>query len=363
MKKSELRARLKISVAAGVFALSVAAKSGVEGVTTRNVCGELMADTQGYVVTSASIASSFREAAMEDPSAAVEYFMLSNSSQNVISDWNTSLGLDMSVQQLTDFFTGASVMSGSTGAKISVVGLYNPWWDAILLLDINIDPITDFDNSPLKIVDFIFLSGEMFRGEEVKGAVKCLTVVPESDPLSVELWRVTAGTRKVFMEMFPVEDKSSRAWNRLAPMREKLNVDKDGDMARIQARSTLRLQHAVALLKNARDTGLASFITRLARKGNLYRLYKHFREPNSRVLLKSFSELPETIRKGFTPYCYVPTEKATLYVLVNKEIPTLYVTVSLMKDIKAETSGFEWYYLTQADELLAAWNNRKEVAK
>ena len=137
----------------------------------------------------------------------------------------------------------------------------------------------------------------------------------------------------------------------------------DREMERIQTRSALRLQHSLALLKNARDTGLASFITRIARKGNIYRLYKYFREPNSRVFLKPFSELPEIARKGFTPYCYIPTEKATLYVLVNKDVPTLYVTVTLMKDIKAETSSFEWYYLTQADELLAAWNNRKEVAK
>ena len=331
--------------------------------TTKKVRMELMSDTQGHVVTCASIASSFREAAMEDPAAAAEYFMLVTPIKNVAGEWNKSVGLEMSVQQLTDFFTGASVVSGSVGRKGGVVGLYNPWWDAILLLNINTNSETDFDNSPLKIIDYLFVSGEMFRGEDVKGAVKCLTVVPESDPLSVELWRVTAGTRRAFQEMFPVEDDSPRAWGRLAPVRERLEKSKDKDMERIQTRSALRLQHSVALLKNARDTGLASFITRLARKGSLYRLYKYFREPNSRVLLKSFSELPETIRKGFTPYCYFPTERATLYVLVNKDIPTLYVTVTLMKEIKAETSSMEWYYLTQADELLAAWNNRKEVAK
>ena len=52
-----------------------------------------------------------------------------------------------------------------------------------------------------------------------------------------------------------------------------------------------------------------------------------------------------------------------LYVLVNKDAPTLYITVSLMTDVKAETSSMEWYSLTLSDELLAAWNNRKEVAK
>ena len=349
--------RLLLIAAVGAVSSSVFAQQRGDGVVPGKVEKMLTADAQSYVVTCASIASSFRESAMTDPENAVQYFMATN----IVSKWRDTLGVDMSVQQLTDFFVGATTLSGPAGRKGGVVGLYNPWWDAILMLNIDIDSSAGFDDAPLKIGDYAFLSGETFRGEKDDGMVKCVTVVPEADPFSVELWRVTVGTRKAFETMFPVEDKSSRVWGRLSPMRQSLN--KNREMERIQARSALRLQHSVALLKNARDTGLASSITHLARKGNLYRLYTHFREPNSRVLLKSFSELPEVTRKGFIPYCYIPTERATLYVLVNKDIPTLFVTVTLMKDIKAATSSFEWYYLTQADELLAAWNNRKEVAK
>lgn len=352
-------AQLLAGVSIGVLALSASAQSGGDAVTFGNVSKALTADAQSHVVTCASIASSFRTSAMENPMEAVDYFL----DDKVKARWNGKIASEMSVQQLTDFFTAASTLSGPADRRAGMVGLYNPWWDAILLLNITSNATADFDNAPLKISDYVFLSGETFRGEKADGVTRCVTVVPESDPLSVELWRVTSGTRKKFMEMFPVEGQGGRSWSKLAKLRLELSEGEGKEMERIQTRSALRLQHSLALLKNARDTGLASFITRLARKGNLYRLYKHFREPNSRVLLKPFSELPEITRKGFTPYCYVPTERATLYVLVNKDMPTLYVTVTLMKDIKAETSSFEWYYLTQADELLAAWNNRKEVAK
>ena len=340
-----------------VLAASVFAQSGGEQMMPRKVTEVLTADAQSQVVACAGVVSSFREAAMLDPAGAVGYFM----GTDAASKWKATLSADMSVQQLTDFFTGAAVLSGTAGKNGGVVGLYNPWWDAILFLNVVADTAANFDGAPFRVDDFAFFSGETFRGEIDETGVRCVTVVPEEDPLSVELWRVTVGTRKAFTAMFPVEKEAGRAWGRLAKMR--LNMDKEREMERLQTRSVLRLQHSVALLKNAKDTGVASFLTRLARKGSLFRLYTYFREPNSRVLLKSFSELPEIARKGFTPYSYIPTEKATLYVLVNKDMPTLYVTVTLMKDIKAETSSFEWYYLTQADELLDAWNNRKEVAK
>ena len=51
----------------------------------------------------------------------------------------------------------------------------------------------------------------------------------------------------------------------------------------------------------------------------------------------------------------------SLYVLVNTKVPRLYVTVSLMKEVTAKTSSMEWYDLLQTDELLSAWNGRKEV--
>ena len=310
----------------------------------------------------ASIASSFRESGMEDPGAAIQFYF----AESARAAWKVSVEDILAVQQLTDFFTGAMMLSGPVRQQDGIVGLYNPWWDGILLLQIKKEDKL-MEGQPIgKIAKFRFVSGEAFRGEELPDDVDCRTVVPEKNPLSPELWRVTAGTRQKFEEYFPIGDQSGIGWGtKGTKLIKRLEDDsiKGKDRDRLIVRSALRLQHSVALLKNNRDTGIAAVLTRLARNGNVYQLYQHFREKNSRPLLQSFAKIPEMFRKDFTPYCYVPTESGTLYVLVNKKVPRLYVTVSLLPQPTAVTSSMEWFDLIQADELLAAWNNRKEVAK
>ena len=330
---------------------------GAGHVDMKSLTAAIVGDSRDRVVACGSVVASFRESAIEAPAAAADYYMDATAK----SKWNSDVASKMIVQQLTDFFTGASALSGPADGKTAVVALYNPWWDAILVLDMRAPSTTDLENAPFKVFDFAFLSGETFRGETPPEIPSCRTVVPEGDPLSVELWRVTSATKKAFETMFPLEGDVRQARGRFADMRG--SVDKGSEMSRIQCRSALRMQHSVALLKNAKDTGTAALLTRLARAGSHYRLCTYFKADVSRPLLKTFSELPAEVRKGFLPYCYIPTERATLYVLVNKDAPTLYITVSLMKDVKAETSSMEWYSLTLSDELLAAWNNRKEVAK
>lgn len=328
-----------------------------EGINVKSTMNEIAGDAKSRVVVCGSVVASFREAAMDDPAAAVQYFM----DKEAQDDWNAFVATEMIVQQQTDFFMGAAELSGPADKKGAIAALYNPWWDAILVLDMRVQETSDFESAPLKVSKFAFLSGETFRGEPVKGVPSCRTVVPEDDPLSVELWRVTSATRKMFESKFPLEGNARRVRAGFADIQG--NADKEKEMSIIQCRSALRMQHTVALLKNARATGTAALLTRLARSGSHFRLCTYFKMPVSRPLLKTFSELPKEARKGFLPYCYIPTEKASLYVLVNKDAPTLYISVSLMKDVKAETSSMEWYSLTQSDELLAAWNNRKEVAK
>ena len=318
-----------------------------------------------------AMASAFRESAMEDPAKAAAFFIADSqvpgvASMSVLTRWKNEVEDDFSAQQLSDFFTGAIMLPGSLRKQNGIVGLYNPWWDGILLLQVKAEEKT-MDGQPFgRIVGFLFMSGEAFRGESLEGEVDCRTVVPEKNPLSPELWRVTAGTRKVFEAIFPLGDQTGSGWGAGTQLALRLESDaalKEKDRERLVVRSALRLQHSVSLLKNNRDAGIAAVLTRLARTGNLYQLYTHFREKNSRPLLQSFAQIPEMFRKDFTPYCYVPTKAGTLYVLVNKKVPRLYVTVSLLPNPTAETSSMEWFDLIQADQLLDAWNNRKEVAE
>ena len=249
------------------------------------------------------------------------------------------------------------MLSGSASGRESCVGLYNPWWDAILLLKM---AASQTAVGRAQIADFIFMSGETFRGETVStNEISCLTVVPEKNPISIELWRVASGTRKRFIELFPLDGDAD--WRAVSLMA--LRMDWTKELVIIQARALLRMQHSIGLLKNARDTGIAAFLTRLARNGTRFQLYNYFGKKECHPLLNTFSEIPKEFRRDFIPYGYVPTQGGTLFVLVNKKTPRLYITVTLASDIKADTSGMEWYDLSQADELLGAWNGRKEVGK
>lgn len=317
---------------------------------------EFMKDAQGRVSVFASQLAAFREQAMVKPQDAVAAYF----DEKARRKWSSLIAPEMIDQQITDYFTGAIALSGPQDATSSIMALYNPWWDAIMLFRLDLK-----DSSPapaLRVSDFFLLSGETFRGDvasETNGEARVVTVVPESDPLSVEVWRVVSATRRRFVDAFPLDGKVT--WGKMAAVL--IGMNGKTEFNRIQTRSAVRLRLTLTFLKNVRDVGIATHITRLIRSGSELQLMTYFREPTSRPLTRLFAQLPEIFRKDFTPYGYVPTDKATLYVFVNKKVPRLYVTASLLKDITAKTSCMEWYDLLQADALLSAWNNRKEMSK
>lgn len=315
---------------------------------------ELMKDEKGLESVFSAHLADFRELALSRPHDAVA----ASFEEKAKGKWNSQIAPDMIEQQLTDFFTAAMVLSGPQDAQGALMALYNPWWDTLMLLRLRAQRGNTLP--AVRISDFYLLSGETFRGEDETAPTaeaRILTVVPEKDPLSVEIWRVVSGTRKRFIEVFPLEGKVS--WGKMTTTL--MNLDMKGELNRIQTRSAVRMKLTLAFLKNARDVGIAAHLTRLVRTGSEFQLMTYFREPNARPLTRLFAQMPEMFRRDFTPYGYVPTETATLYVLVNTKVPRLYVTVSLMKEVTAKTSSMEWYDLLQTDELLSAWNGRKEV--
>jgi len=356
MRKCRIFQKMAMVMLAMSATTDLAIAQDVNGEEGTNVIEELMKDEQGRLTVFAAQLGAFRELAMKKPQDAVASFF----DEKAKGKWNSQIAPDMIDQQLTDYFTGAIALSGPQDAKSSILALYNPWWDTVMLLRMgySVGGVVP----EMRITDYYLLSGETFRGEAVcdsAGDPKVLTVVPEKDPLSVEIWRVVAATRRRFVEVFPLDGKVS--WGKMSTTLIGLNPK--AELSRIQTRSAVRLRLTLSFLKNARDVGIATHITKLIRSGNELQLMTYFREANSRPLTRMFAQVPEMFRKDFTPYGYVPTEKATLYVFVNKKVPRLYVTVSLMKKVEAKTSSMEWYDLLQADQLLSAWNNRKEASK
>jgi len=324
----------------------------------KGILEELKADAEGRTLLYAGIATAFREVASDKPKDAVDFYFSTEAKQL----WDSEVSPELDAITLADFFTAGILLSGPQDKSSGILGIYNPWWDAILLLKLSPKESGAEQSPHVEVVDFHLFSGETFRGEPVEkdeAAIRRVTVVPENDPISAEVWRVASATRKCFESVLPLE--GTVTFSKL----EKMIVGKDRkrEMDRIAVRAGLRLKLTLQLLKNGKATGHAMLVKKMARDGNVLQLYSFFKEPSSRDMLRTFSEVPEMFRKDFEVYGYVPTKAGTLYVAVNKKMPRLYVTATIPADVPKTPAGFEWYDLTQADALLAAWNNRAEKGK
>ena len=78
----------------------------------------------------AGLLSAFRDSAADKPDEAMAYWFASDAR----SRWNVLIGGNMIPQQLTDFFMGGILLAGGSSRKGVVAGIYNPWWDALLLV-------------------------------------------------------------------------------------------------------------------------------------------------------------------------------------------------------------------------------------
>lgn len=320
---------------------------------------EFATNAQERVTVLASVAASLRESAIAAPTNAIAYYF----SEMARGNWKIKIDSEMIAQQQSDFFLGAIMLAGSQNEKGGIVGLYNPWWDGILLMQFDGNGKggeNDAKHSSIQVSKYYLLSGETFRGEQPSKEIATKTVVPQTDPMSVELWRVCAGTRKAFLDKFPLA--ASPSWDACRAML--MGVNQRLEMERLQTRSALRMQHYLGHLKNKKSVWIGAYLQNLLREGSDLKLRQHFQEEHTQVLLNSFRELPKEFRKDFFRYGCLPTKDGTLYVYINKKMPRLYATVTMLKTPPtAKTTSLEWYDLIQCDELLNAWNNRKEVAK
>ena len=340
-------------------------ETGMRLPNAKGVLEELKADAEGRTLLYAGIVTALREVASDKPGQAVDFYFSDKAKQK----WKLDIVPELDAIALADFFTAGILLSGPQDKSAGVVGVYNPWWDVILLLKLSPKEKGAEQSPHVEVVDFHLFSGETFRDEPVEKEetdIRRATVVPESDPISVEVWRVTSATRKRFETVLPLEGAVT-----FSKLNKTIgNLVKKREMDRIAVRAGLRLKLTLQLLKNGKAMGHAMLVKKMARNGNVLQLYSFFKEPGSRDMLRTFSELPEMFRKDFEVYGYVPTKAGTLYVAVNKKFSRLYVTATIPADVPKTPASFEWYDLTQADALLSAWDDRteknrneKEVAK
>jgi hypothetical protein len=98
---------------------------------------------------------------------------------------------------LSDFFTGALRMTGPYNSDTAISGLYNPWWDAILLLKAQ-----HKDANKWNFVSFVLMSGEDFRKESANTIPAFDSVVASKGPQALAWMKLIKKTREVFNKTF-----------------------------------------------------------------------------------------------------------------------------------------------------------------
>ena len=344
-------------IVAAMVGMACAAKGeqrmGNTGIDGGEAYKKLVSSEEGRLLAYAQCVGEFREQAAENPEEAIKTFFDAKASVN----WSTRVAAEILYPVQADFFQGGILLSGPQDGNSGIVAIYNPWWDTALLLKGKLPRETSGDSAAFRIVEFYLLSGETFRGETPESderLIRRLTVIPEKDPLSVELWRVTVGTKAAFDRAFGTG--KSVTWGRLASTIMSMDVKRE--MCRISLRAGLRLKLKLALLKNPAATGIGAHVAKMARDGSLFQLYSYFKEPNSRKLLSDFVEIPSMFRKEFSLYGYVPTSDGALYLLVCRKMPKLYVTATVPADVPKRPASFEWFDLSRSEEMLSIWNSK-----
>lgn len=291
------------------------------------------------------------------------------------TQWQEDAGREFSGEQVADFLSGAQVLMGPFNGTGAVFAYFNPFWDALLVVQSGCDaefapdgadaafaaaePTTD---EALRVVAFEWLSGETFRGETASNPPSIRTVVPEDDPISVEIWRVQRATLAKFNAVYPPESMGKVKLNkgRIGAR----DLDRAAEFARIQVRAGMRLKLLSMQMKNETAVGVVIRVGDLLRSASVVMFKRHFTDPTHEFFCETFTQLDRrAFRSGFVPYGYVPTEEGALYVFVNRDLPRLYATASipvgLVEGVTDRPAIFEWYDLDQAEEHLAAWEDEK----
>ena len=327
---------IKTHLLAGLICCTVGAAEAAEAAKTPEPDKEVQeaADFSMNALTE----ESFRRAAAKTPEGAVKAFF----SPRAAMRWS-ALVQEFSTEQLQDFFGGCLIYRGPFGQSGAVCGLYNPWWDTILLLETRGLPDVP------KVQRFYLLAGEVFRGEKI-GTGTIVTVVPKDAPISVEACRRQVATLHVFEELYSGEQNTLR--------KHPDSMDRE-NLQLIQLRSGGRLKLISELLKDQKRLKQAYEFTRLLRDGGMKDFSFIFPDKFNREIIRAFLKLDPRLRRNFDPYGYIPAQESLQDLYVNTEFPRLFATVTLSRDYKH--SSFEWYDFDHSMRVIAIWDEAEQA--
>lgn len=222
---------------------------------------------------------------------------------------------------LSDFFAGSVALMGGITKEKGIVGFYNPWTDGILLASIRVKgadaPTMD---------DFVFVTGESFRGTPLTKGSSLLSLYRPDKPLLVELAVRYEKTARMFEKRYPLHGEAVLA----APDLKAIMHPQEVEWAYLLARQSYRMTMFAALTKQE-NRPLYLQMGKLLRSldGDMKDLDKTVSAKQRPAALESIKLLPLELRKKLAPHYIVQAKDGAIIGFVNPEFPRWVVIANL----------------------------------
>ena len=245
--------------------------------------------------------------------------------QGALKKWNEMyaglIQADGSSAILEDFFSQALVFAGPQTDLSGIYAFYNPLQDNILLIQ------TDNADRIPRIEDFAFMTGQDFRGEELKEEEYPQAIAPTKEMLDAVLVQNTAAVAKIFRSNFPVTAKtfSLREYRNQKDAPEKIAFNAGLRLALLK---NFTLPEAETAAETAGEIALHLW------NSGLPELKEYFRCPagEDALFLQSYSTLPENIRASMFPVLFLQNKQETIFGFSSRLMPELIVLVKVAAD-------------------------------
>jgi hypothetical protein len=220
-----------------------------------------------------------------------------------------------------DFFAGAVVYMGALTNEKSVVGFYNPWTDAILLGALQVQ-----GDAPAVMEDFIFVTGESFRGAPLQKGEMLLALYRPEKPLMIELATRVAKTKSLFDKRYPLHGDAPLLVQDLKASMQPQEVE----WAYILARQSYRMTMFAALTKQE-NRPLYLQMGKLLRSldNDMTTLDKTVSTQQRPAALETIKLLPLSLRKNLAPHYIIQAKDGAIIGFVNPEFPRWVIIANL----------------------------------
>ena len=220
---------------------------------------------------------------------------------------------------MSDFFSGALLLTGPQNDMTGVFALFNPLQDTVLLIQ------TDNSETLPRIEDFAFLTGTDFRGETLKDKEYPQAIAPTKGNFDEVLLKNTARVSSVFKRDFP----SGAAENSIRKYR-RFNSSDNCQKVAFNAGMRLAMLKKFTLPEANADALAAGETAQVLWKGDMAKMKDFFTIPEQGdVFVKYYASFPPQVKASMMPALYFKNRKATLFGFSSRLLPEALILVRI----------------------------------